>query len=511
MTVKLRLPPGFFHNGTEYQAAGRWHRGNLMRWFKGMLQPMQGWRRKFDVNTETPIAPLYMNVNEAPRGGMAFTINVASAVEVVIGTNEAVYLVSPNGNITDITPISFTVESRSAESNTGYGSLSYGFSSYGISRPGSLERVEAVFTWGFTNWGFWPIAVARGRAYELFIKDADDLELTPIVGSPVGAFDVLVTDERFVMTFGKITDHLLIEWSDREDYTNWTPTVTNEAGNYRLTGRGKLVRGVTTRNRILVLGEVDAFVGQYLGPPYVYGFDRIAESCGLVAANAVAATERFAVWLGQYNFWIYDGEVKELPCEIYGYFIDDLNDTQISKTVAFTLARQSEIWFLYQSKDSQTDEHDSYIVYNYALQVWYFGRLNRSFGMDAGLMRHPMMVTHDGFLFDHEVVNVERGNELSYIESGPLEANNGDRMLGLQWIYPDLHGDLSAVELELAVRDMPNMAVRATFAYTMMNPVSTTGVMGRAITMKITDTGDIPQWRIGDFRAVPVNQAGPQR
>lgn len=509
MTVKLRLPPGFFNNGTEYEAVGRWHRGNLVRWVKNMLLPINGWRRKSDLNTETEIAQLWLTADEAPRGGIAYTKNEFSAVDICIGTNRAVYTVTPDGTVTETTPSSFSPQVKDAAAAVGYNTLSYGFVEYGVERPGSTERVEPAFTWGFTNWGFWPVAVARGFADNVYIKTDTDLTFVPISNSPIGALDALVTDERFLMTFGKTTDHLLIEWSDRENYDMWTPLPENEAGSQRVSGRGKLLRGVTTQNRILILGEVDAFVGQYLGPPYVYGFDRVAEGCGLIAANAVAATEDFTIWLGRECFWIYDGKVRELPCEVFDYFRQDVETAQISKIVAFTLSRYAEIWFLYQSKSSPTSEADSYLVYNHNLQVWYFGKLSRSFGMDSGVMRYPMMVTPDGYLYDHEVRGLDREG-FAWAESGPLEAENGARMIGCSWLYPDVHPS-GAISARLSVRDMPELPVRYYRDFALTSPTSTMGIMGRSISLRLVETGTEHDWRVGDMRFVPVLTAGPRR
>ncbi len=42
----LRIPPGVYRNGTEYQSAGRWFDANLVRWFEGTLRPWGGWRKR---------------------------------------------------------------------------------------------------------------------------------------------------------------------------------------------------------------------------------------------------------------------------------------------------------------------------------------------------------------------------------------------------------------------------------------------------------------------------------
>ena len=41
--VKFTPPPGVWKNGTAYEAKGRWHDCNLVRWKDGKLQPLGGW------------------------------------------------------------------------------------------------------------------------------------------------------------------------------------------------------------------------------------------------------------------------------------------------------------------------------------------------------------------------------------------------------------------------------------------------------------------------------------
>jgi len=42
--IPLKIPPGVYANGTEYEASGRWHEASLVRWRDGSLRPIGGWR-----------------------------------------------------------------------------------------------------------------------------------------------------------------------------------------------------------------------------------------------------------------------------------------------------------------------------------------------------------------------------------------------------------------------------------------------------------------------------------
>lgn len=515
MTAKLKLPPGFYKNGTPYSGAGRYIDGDLIRWYNDVIQPVGGWQRRYDEAAHADVAPLWSDgaATEAVRSGIVLG-NATNGVNTFLGSNKKIYMVTNSNAVSNVTPAGFVAHPKDATQSRGYGMYRYGFGKYGTPRPASAGRIPNVFSWGFAEWGFWPIACAReSNATKLFIKKDTDADFIPIATSPAGAFDVVVTDERFVMIVGSPTDFRSVTWSDREDYEDWTPTVSNQAGSLRLAGIGKLVRIIKVLDQVLVLGENDAFAGKYVGPPYVYGFDRVGDNCGIIGPEAVAATDTFAVWIGSKSFWIFDGNVKQLPCEVLDFYIKDKSLAQRSKTVAFTSADHSEVWWLYQSNSSPTNEVDSYIVFNYLKNVWYTGRLDRTFGIDADPLYYSLMVSSNGALYDHEVEGAGFDGRVPFITSGPLETESGERVTAMSYVYPDEQAD-GDVMMELQCRDMPKDPVRHSMVYNLASvargsPVSTTGIMGRDIRMRLFGSGNNPDWIIGDFRIDTV--AGPRR
>ena len=43
--LPIKIPPGFFRNGTQYQVKNRWYKGNLIRFSEGRIRPIGGWLR----------------------------------------------------------------------------------------------------------------------------------------------------------------------------------------------------------------------------------------------------------------------------------------------------------------------------------------------------------------------------------------------------------------------------------------------------------------------------------
>lgn len=515
--VKLKLQPGFYRNGTDYMAAGRYMDGNLVRWHNDVIKSINGWQRRYESDGDE-LAPLWPDgaATEAARSCLVLS-DLGLGVNVYVGTNKKIYAISDSNVVTDVTPASFITQPKDSTLNRGYGIFRYSFGKYGTPRPANQSDEANVFSWGFAEWGEWPIAVARGIAtLPLYIKKTSDADFVAITDSPEGAFDAVVTDERFVMTFGNVSDPRLVQWSDQEDYEEWNEAdISKQAGSRRLAGTGRLVAGVKTLNQILILGENDAFSCQYVGPPYVYGFTRIGDKCGIIGAEAVAVTATFAAWIGSKAFWIFDGTIQQLNCEVLDYYLRDRDNNQKSKTFAFSISDYSEVWWLYQSTSSPTNDVDSYIVYNHFKKIWYYGRINRTVAADNDPLEYNMMIAPNGVVYDHEVVGANFDGDIPFITTGPLELETGERLLGCSYVFPDEQLD-GSVMMELNVRDMPKDAARYArqFDLTTLGAgtgISTTGIMGRDVRMKLYGSGENPNWMIGDFRVIPSGGALPKR
>src|SRR6188768_2617837 len=146
--VKLKLQPGFFKNGTEYQAAGRWADGDLVRWHNECIKPINGWIRKSDSATGVPLPALWAASGEAARSGIVVG-DSEGGVNTYIGTNKAIYQISNSNTVTAVTPSGFTAKSQHPASGAGYVMFRYSYGAYGVRRPATAVATPMVFSWGF--------------------------------------------------------------------------------------------------------------------------------------------------------------------------------------------------------------------------------------------------------------------------------------------------------------------------------------------------------------------------
>lgn len=494
--VPIVLQPGVYKNGTPYSGKSRWADSNLVRWKDGAIRVIGGWERRADGNGDA-IPALFADASvEAVRNVIAWTDNLSTR-HVVVGTNLGLYHISASGIVNDITPVGFTGGDKDSGLELGYGTFSYGVSTYGTPRTFAGAVPTPAATWAFSLWGETLLAQFRGDG-PLYQWEIGDVTATSIATAPAEMQDIIVTDERIVMGIGSATEARLVQWSASEDNTDWTPADTNQAGSIVLAGTGPLLAMTQVMNEILIFSQNEVYAGRYIGPPYVYGFDRIGDNNGLISANAVVTTARFAMWAADRNFWIYDGSLNKLESDIIDFFFDDLSDTEYSKTYGFSLRAYNEVWWLYQSNDSTTGEPDSYVCYDYALKHWTKGKLSRSAAVDNAATFVPLMVSPDGLLYNHELVDVPiLDGTAPYCETGPIELGQGDRQAYVDYLYPDelVAGD---VTMTIKTQDMPNLGETSYGPYTLSSP---TPVRARGRQFALRFEGRAAGWRIGIMRA----------
>jgi hypothetical protein len=488
MYIPLKLPPGIYRNGTEYQAAGRWYDANLVRWYENTLRPMGGWRKRA-AGQMTGLC----------RGFITWRDNSANRW-IAAGTQSKLYAMDELGTLKEITPTGITAGSASALSTTGYGYSTYGSLAYGTARPDNGASSPAT-TWSMDTWGEYLVACSStdGKLYEWQLGFTTPTIAAAITNAPTGNKALLVTQERILFALGAGGNPRKVQWCDQENNTLWTPAGDNLAGDYELATPGSLLAGKRVKGVNLLFTDVDVHTAQYVGAPFVYGFEKAGSGCGLISAQAVAAIDTAAIWMSRAGFWIYDGYVKPLPSDVSDYVFGNINFNQASKVYAVHNSKFGEIWWYYPSSGS--NENDSYVTFNYRENHWNIGTLARTAGADSGVFVNPLMVSTDGFIYEHEVGFAYDSASL-YAESGPVQLGNGDNIMSVRQVIPD-EQTLGEAVVSFKARNYPT-GTQSTFGpYTAANPTSVR-FSGRQVNVKVT--GDIlADWRVGVIRleAVP--------
>jgi hypothetical protein len=195
------------------------------------------------------------------------------------------------------------------------------------------------------------------------------------------------------------------------------------------------------RQEILVWTDSTVYSLQYLGAPAVWGSQLLGDNISIVGENATALASGIVYWMGRDKFYRYDGSVSTLSCDLRQFIYGNINLSQASQFFASTNEGFNEVWFYYCSEGSTVI--DTYVVYNYLEQIWYYGYLGRTAWLDTGLRNYPLAATYANNIVYHEY-GVDDGTTLpataidSYIVSSEFDIDDGHNF-GFVWrILPDL-------------------------------------------------------------------------
>ena len=272
--------------------------------------------------------------------------------------------------------------------------------------------------------------------------------ISVIVDAPVVQNSLTVSDaSRFVMVFGTndygqtAIDPMLIRWSGQNDIYNWTPDLTNQAGFTRLSHGSQIITTVQTRQEIVVFTDSSVYSLQYLGPPYVWAAQLLGDNISIISPNAAVIASGVVYWMGVDKFYMYDGRVNTLSCDLLRFVFQDLNQDQALQVFTGTNEGFNEVWWFYCSDTSTAV--DKYVVYNYLERVWYYGTMARTAWLDSGLQPVPIAATYSYNLVNHEtgLNDNETATTLpidAYISSSEFDIGDGHNF-GFVWrVLPDL-------------------------------------------------------------------------
>lgn len=418
---------------------------------------------------------------------------------------------------------------------TGWGAGGWGLGGWGVGATSTTQ----IRIWNHYNFG--EDLIYGPKDGPMYYWDATTgtgvrgVALTSLSGAsdvPTVQHVFIVSDaSRFVLAFGcndygaSTQDTMLIRWSDQESAVNWTPAATNQAGSLRLSHGSAIEAVAQVRQEILVWTDTALYSLQYLGPPIVWGSQMLADNVSVVSDRAWATAAGATYWMGAEKFYVYDGRVQNLVCDLRQYVFSDFNFLQQQQVFASTNEQFNEVWWFYCSANSTVI--DKYVIYNYAEKAWYYGNLGRTAWIDTSVSSSvPMAVDYNSRLLYHET-GVDDNATLvtqpieAYITSSQFDIDDGHNF-GFIWrVLPDVNFTGSTVtnpSMTLTLLPLQNSGSGynnpASVAGTDNGPIIRSAtvpieqftqqvnirVRGRQMSIKASSSGIGTQWQLGATR-----------
>jgi hypothetical protein len=214
-------------------------------------------------------------------------------------------------------------------------------------------------------------------------------EVNLVIDSAINDFTVCMGATPYDPTdFTTDFDPLLVRWADQDNPWEWVPEVTNQSGEQRLSHGSYIVASDNSRQELLVWTDAAIYSMQYIGPPFVWSFNLLDQDISIISQNCLRTVNNVTYWMGRDKFYAYTGRVETLPCTLRTFVFNNINMSQAAQVACGHNEGFSEIWWFYPSANSTVN--DSYIIYNYLEQSWYYGTLSRSAWSEQSLRDYPL-------------------------------------------------------------------------------------------------------------------------
>jgi len=403
---------------------------------------------------------------------------------------------------------------------SGFGVGGFGTGGFGVgtTQPSVPGTPITATDWTLDNFGQDLIACPAGGAI-YYWQPGGQLQNAQIVGGdgPLVNNGIFVAmPQRQVVAYGSSftlsPDPMLIRWSDLENFSSWTAAPTNQAGSYRIPTGSKIVAAVQGPQQGLIWTDLDLWAMQYVGTPFVYGFNKIGSNCGAISRHCTGQLNGAIFWMSQKQFFMSMGSgPQSIPCPIWDVVFQNINTSYLYKVACGVNSQFSEVTWYYPSASST--ENDSYVKYNTVLQQWDYGSLGRTAWIDQSVLGPPIGAGSDNYLYQHEIGNDAASGTsttamLSSFQTGFFQLNEADDLIFIDQIWPDMKwgtysGSQNAtVQITFYVTNYPGDAVTAYGPYNMTQATEYISVRIRARLMSIAvssnDVGTF--WRLGAIR-----------
>ena len=386
---------------------------------------------------------------------------------------------------------------------------------------GASDFISQITQWSLDNWGEDIIANRRGGAIYYWNTDASTTPVRAaiVTNSPTTVNSIIVSpNDRHLIGLGinqfNTTasptgdfDPMTVRWSNQEDYSNWTPSVSSTSGETILTDGTKIVGAVRSRNAITIWTDNSLWQMQYVGPPFIFNFRQLGTNCGMIGPHAGVDYNGTPIWMGYENFYAYDGQVRNLPATIRRYVFDNLNIDQKDKIYAGINSEFKEIMWLYPSTDS--DECDSYVLYSPEENYWTYGSCFWTTFADRTIFGNTITTgaTVSGSnLYNNEPTDIFTGNGgslTSFIESGDFDIADGNELMFMDKIIPDFDINTGNIKFSIKTKQYPestDITEKGPFVISNTTQKVDMRARGRQGRIRVSCDSTGTKWRWGSLR-----------
>jgi hypothetical protein len=470
----LVIPPGVVSHATKKMGSANYAEVNMVRWQNDQLMPIGGQTKyNFEFASKCKAVHGFFDLGQ--------TYHIAYLCEANI-------YIDTGGALLDITPLDMRAPTPPTEGGYGDGLYSPGDplnpdpvddpdELYGTPRllgsDAAIDRLPDAYS--LSNFGAELLAMTSADGRLLYWNPADPpgtlaQEVQPKAGSvvPHGRCFV-VTGERFVQIFGSYLDGTedgvsgggfrRFAWCEQEDFTNWSyEDLTTQAGFDDIEPSSPIICAISTRTGTLFWTGKKCYRSRYLGAPYIYNYEELADNCTPWSSQSMVNTSSMALWMSQQGPYSYDGtSVLPVQCAVRAWIDKDIDLLQVrQEACAVHVANFNEFWWCYPQNGMSGNTRAA--IFNYRDGWWSQARIQRSAGVTASYTAHTIMA-NDRVSYEHENGFIYNDCDLPWVETFDLYLDAGFHLTTVKQLIPDIEGAISNVAYSLFYRNSRSLGL----------------------------------------------------
>jgi hypothetical protein len=269
----------------------------------------------------------------------------------------------------------------------------------------------------------------------------------------------------------------------------------------------------------------------------------VGTNCGLLGKNANIEVDGSAYWMSENGFFMYDGQLKSLPCLVEDHVYDDLNSVSRDLVNCGLNNLFGEInWFYCTAASNAVNR---VVTYNYLdstmkRPIWTTGTLPRAAWQDSAVYDRPHATYHDASdnasddvtgntdgitIYYKQETGTDQINAggvttavLGSITSGDFDITqkrsntgqtvgmpdfrgDGEFIMRISRFLPDFISQTGNTQVSFITKNYPNSSGTTTnYSIDSTTTKKDTRLRARSIAMKVANTTTSEDWKLGTFR-----------
>jgi hypothetical protein len=296
------------------------------------------------------------------------------------------------------------------------------------------------------------------------------------------------------------SDPMLVRWSDVGDYTSFTPTVSNQAGSFRLSIGSLITAGLVVPGMNLLWTDLALYSMQYIQFPLVWGFQPVGLNCGALGPHSVGVVGGSVFWMSRNQFFtLSSGSVQMLECPVWDSVFPNLDVDAAVGVACETDSFYGEVGWSVPQVDG------SFIFVRLQIQTgaWTASSYHHHTAwLDQNQFGAPLGGHEDGTVDQHDVgYDADRVAAPWSLTSGMVMISEGDEAVFVRDLIWDLEtqGTAPTAKVILEFYDYPNSPPRVHGPYTLTDTTTVIHPRGRGRGVRFLFSGDTSNANLGAF------------